>query len=144
MNAEKHFQRKDSEKNLWNSTKAFTAMRKIHCKIIHCKITFFNIFGHLALFPGLITRNSISDWYMDMLIHLPFRFHSSSYRSLFNFLFWGIVYRNKRLEHNRNICWFCFMMHCKSSSFHLFSFASSHLHIMFVTLHVFMRSQMNK
>ena len=52
------------------------------------------------------------------LIHLLFRFHSSSFRSSFNFLFRGIVYRNKRLKHNINICWVCFMMHCKSSLFH--------------------------
>ena len=41
-----------------------------------------------------------------MLIHLPFRFHSSSYRSSFNFLFRGIVYQNKRIKHNRNIFYF--------------------------------------
>ena len=116
----KTFSKKKSwEKNYETLLKFSQRWENIHCKIFHHKITLFNnIFGHLALFSGLITWNLISDWYMDMLIHLPFRFHSSSLSLIIQLLFRGIVCRNKRLKRNRNICWFCVMMHCKSSSFH--------------------------
>ena len=80
MNAEKNiFKEKNRRKNYETLLTFSQRWENIHCKIIHRKITFFNnIFGHLELFSGLTTRNSISDWFTDMLIHLPFRFHSSS------------------------------------------------------------------
>ena len=91
MNAEKHSQRKDLRKNYENLLKFSQQWENIQkLKSIHCRITFLNnIFGHLELFSGLITQNLISHWNTDMLIHLPFRFHLSSFFSSFNFLFRG-------------------------------------------------------
>ena len=123
MNAENNFKEMFLGRNYVNLLKFWHWWETIHLQDLH-----HNNFLYITVITTFSDIwNYFLDWYHGTRFRLETRtcsftrhfvFIRRHYRSSFNFLFRGIVFRNKRLKHNRIICWLCFMMHCKSSLFH--------------------------
>ena len=145
MNAEKDiFKEKIMRKNYETLLKLSQRWEKIHCKIIHIKITFFNIFGHLHYFLDWShgTWYRLDTWTYSFTFHFVFIRRHFAHHSIFYFEAYCIgISDSNTIEISVDSALWCTV---NSSHFILFSFASSHLHTMFVTLHVRIRSQINK